>query len=177
MVDSPLNGTGSAQTFYYGTNPHGDVETLTDKDGATKATYRYEAFGALDASGTTGLDKVMNDPVQDADLMNPYRFNSMRVDGATGQYDMGFRTYDPGLNRFLTRDSYNGALDDLGLGLDPWTVNRYAFAGGNPIAFSELDGHRPIEGNGDEVENPSPYYPPTDDSSSSTTSSSSSGKR
>ncbi|MFC7362574.1 RHS repeat-associated core domain-containing protein [Nocardioides astragali] len=158
MVDTPLNGTGSAQTFYYGTNPHGDVETLTDKDGATKATYRYEAFGQLDPSGTTGLDKVMNDPVQDADLMNPYRFNSMRVDGATGQYDMGFRNYDPGLNRFLTRDSYNGALDDLALGLDPWTVNRYAFAGGNPVTFSELDGHRPIEENGDEVQNPGPYF-------------------
>ena len=175
MVDSPLNGTDPAQTFYYGTNPHGDVETLTDKDGSTKATYRYEAFGALDPSGTTGLDKVMNDPVQDADLMNPYRFNSMRVDGATGQYDMGFRTYDPGLNRFLTRDSYNGALDDVSLGLDPWTVNRYAFAGGNPVTFSELDGHRPIEENGDEVENPSPYYPPTDDSSSSSSSSNSGG--
>lgn len=158
MVDTPLGGTEAPKTLYYGTNPHGDVETLTDETGATKATYRYEAFGTLDPSGTTGLDKVMNDPVQDADLMNPYRFNSMRVDGATGQYDMGFRNYDPGLNRFLTRDSYNGALDDLALGMDPWTVNRYAFAGGNPVTYSELDGHRPIEENGDEVKNPEPYF-------------------
>jgi RHS repeat-associated protein len=54
---------------------------------------------------------------------------------------MGFRDYSPGLNRFLTRDSYNGALSDLNLGLNPWTSNRYAFAGGNPITNVELDGH------------------------------------
>ncbi|GAA0976674.1 hypothetical protein GCM10009555_036570 [Acrocarpospora macrocephala] len=48
-------------------------------------------------------------------------------------YDMGFRNYNPSLNRFLTLDSYNGALADLSLGTDPWTANRYAFTGGNPI--------------------------------------------
>ena len=54
---------------------------------------------------------------------------------------MGFRDYDPGLNRFLTRDMYNGALEDMRLTLDPWNMNRYAFAGGNPITMVELDGH------------------------------------
>jgi hypothetical protein len=54
---------------------------------------------------------------------------------------MGFRTYDPGLNRFLSRDSYTGALADLSLSVDPFTGNRYAFGGGNPISAVELDGH------------------------------------
>ena len=54
---------------------------------------------------------------------------------------MGFRDYSPGLNRFLTRDIYNGALADLNLGIDPWNANRYAFAGGNPISRVEIDGH------------------------------------
>jgi hypothetical protein len=54
---------------------------------------------------------------------------------------MGFRDYDPGLNRFTTRDMYNGALADMGLGSDPYTGNRYAFTGGNPISRVELDGH------------------------------------
>jgi hypothetical protein len=54
---------------------------------------------------------------------------------------MGFRDYSPGLNRFLTRDSYNGALADMQLGLNPFTGNRYAFGGGNPISAVELDGH------------------------------------
>lgn len=54
---------------------------------------------------------------------------------------MGFRDYDPGLNRFLTRDMFTGALSDMGLASDPFTNNRYAFGAGNPISAIELDGH------------------------------------
>lgn len=54
---------------------------------------------------------------------------------------MGFRNYSPGLNRFLSRDSYNGALADMNLGLNPFTGNRYAYGGGNPISAVEIDGH------------------------------------
>lgn len=72
---------------------------------------------------------------------NAFRFNASRWDAASGTYDMGFRNYDPGLNRFLTRDTYGGALADMGLAVDPFTGNRYAFAGGNPISFVEIDGH------------------------------------
>src|SRR5215217_1816389 len=54
----------------------------------------------------------------------------------------GFTGIDnPDLNRFLTRDTYTGALADLNLGTDPYTGNRYAFAGGNPVTGIELDGH------------------------------------
>jgi hypothetical protein len=42
---------------------------------------------------------------------------------------------------------YNGALADMSLGTDPFTSNRYAFTGGNPISRIELDGHRPAECN------------------------------
>jgi hypothetical protein len=54
---------------------------------------------------------------------------------------MGFRDYDPGLNRFTTRDMYTGALADMKLGADPFTGNRYAFTGGNPVTNVEIDGH------------------------------------
>ncbi|MGC4896189.1 RHS repeat-associated core domain-containing protein [Micromonospora sp. DT31] len=72
---------------------------------------------------------------------NAFRFNASRWDAGSGTYDMGFRNYDPGLNRFLTRDTYGGAMADMALGMDPFTGNRYAFAGGNPVSFVELDGH------------------------------------
>ncbi|MEV6268469.1 RHS repeat-associated core domain-containing protein [Kribbella sp. NPDC051936] len=142
LVDSPVNGTTSKKSFY-GTNPHGDVETLTDAStGATTSTYRYTAYGQPDKVGTTGDDEIKdNDPAANADIVNPYRFNSSRFDGATGTYDMGFREYNPGLNRFLTRDMFNGALTDLGLGTDPWNANRYMFGGGNPISRIEYGGH------------------------------------
>jgi RHS repeat-associated protein len=142
LVDSPVNGTTSKKSFY-GTNPHGDVETLTDAStGATTSTYRYTAYGQPDKIGTTGDDEIKdNDPAANADIVNPYRFNSSRYDGATGTYDMGFREYNPSLNRFLTRDMFNGALQDIALGTDPWNANRYMFGGGNPISRVELDGH------------------------------------
>ncbi|NIK62307.1 polymorphic toxin-type HINT domain-containing protein [Kribbella shirazensis] len=141
LVDSPVNGTTSKKMFY-GANPRGDVETLTDAStGETTSTYRYTAYGQPDKKGTTGEDEIKDIAALDADIVNPYRFNSARFDGATGTYDMGFREYNPGLNRFLTRDLFNGALTDLGLGTDPWNANRYMFGGGNPISRVENGGH------------------------------------
>jgi hypothetical protein len=55
----------------------------------------------------------------------------------------GVRFTRPGLNRFLSRDMYNGALADLNLTTNPFTGNRYAFGAGNPISNVELDGHIP----------------------------------
>lgn len=73
-----------------------------------------------------------------------HRFSGKRWDAVTGTYDLGFRDYDPGLNRFLTRDMFNGALADMFLTTNPWTLGRYTFGGGNPISRVEDDGHLPI---------------------------------
>ncbi|EGK14145.1 hypothetical protein HMPREF9374_0404 [Desmospora sp. 8437] len=118
-------------------------EVITDEKGDSRATYGYTAYGKNDEKDFTGVDKP--DPqILDEEPYNVYRFNSKRWDASTGEYDMGFRNYNPGLNRFLTRDMYNGALADMNLGTDPWTMNRYAYAGGNPVSGVGLDGHVPI---------------------------------
>ena len=118
------------------------------------STYRHTAYGSADPTGTIGIDAPDDEAGQDAQpgddpvaapsatSVNPYWFNAKRFDSATGSYDMGFRDYDPGLNRYTSRDMNNGALADMALGVDPWNTNRYAFAGGNPISGVELDGHR-----------------------------------
>ncbi|MBC7274912.1 RHS repeat-associated core domain-containing protein [Nocardioides sp.] len=155
LTDTPVNGT-SNKTQYYGTNPHGDVETLTGTDGTTASTYRYTAYGLPDKKGTTGEDAYSTASSEtdrlaaDTEVVNPYRFSGKRIHGGFGTYDIGFRDYNPGINRYLTRDHYNGALDDLALGTDPWGANRYAYAGGNPVGMIDLDGHRPIDANGNE---------------------------
>jgi RHS repeat-associated protein len=162
LVDSPVNGTTSKKSFY-GTNPRGDVETLTDATtGQTTSTYRYTAYGQPDKTGTTGDDVIKDDQVQDADIVNPYRFNGSRFDGATGTYNTGFRLYNPGLNRFLTRDLYAGALQDMALGTDPWNTNRYSFGGGNPINRIELNGHMNaiVDGGGNGGTTPRPTVVP-----------------
>lgn len=140
LSQSKHNTDGTTEDGYYGYNSHTDVETLTDKNGDTKATYGYTAYGNNDATEFTGIDKPeAGQP--DKEEYNPYRFNAKRWDAQSGTYDMGFRDYSPGLNRFTTRDMYNGALDDMSLGADPYTSNRYAFTGGNPVSGVELDGH------------------------------------
>ncbi|MFF3250744.1 DNRLRE domain-containing protein [Actinacidiphila glaucinigra] len=138
------NTDGTTEDGYYGYNGHTDVETLTDTTGDTKATYGYTAYGADDVSEFTGIDSPeAGDPTKEA--YNPYRFNAKRWDAQSGTYDMGFRDYSPGLNRFTTRDMFNGSLADMNLGTDPFTSNRYAFGGGNPISRVELDGHQLVE--------------------------------
>ncbi|WP_405146988.1 hypothetical protein OG589_06205 [Sphaerisporangium sp. NBC_01403] len=141
LSQAKVNTDTTEESSYYGYNLHTDVEQVTKESGDTRATYGYTAYGKNDDKLFTGIDKP--DPVDPTanDEYNPYRFNAKRWDNSTGTYDMGFRDYNPGLNRFLTLDSYNGALNDLSLGTDPWTANRYAFTGGNPINMVELDGH------------------------------------
>ncbi|WP_162830392.1 RHS repeat-associated core domain-containing protein, partial [Amycolatopsis palatopharyngis] len=142
QVKHDTDGTGPEVTedSFYGYNPHTDVETLTSESGDTRATYGYTAYGKDDEEAFTGIDKPdAQNPGQEP--YNFYRYNGKRWDPSSGSYDMGFRDYNPGLNRFTTRDTYNGALADLNLGTDPWTGNRYAFTSGNPISRIEIDGH------------------------------------
>ena len=125
---------------YYSYNAHTDVELITKADGRPRATYGYTAYGKDDTQLFTGVDKP--DPANpDKKPYNTYRFNAKRLDPATGDYDMGARDYSPERNRFLTRDLYNGALADLSLATDLFTMNRYAFGAGNPISIIEIDGH------------------------------------
>jgi RHS repeat-associated protein len=136
------NADGTEEDAYYGYNPHADVETLTDQTGDPVATYGYTAYGNNDEAEFTGIDAPDAGTPGD-EPYNVYRYNAKRWDPGTGTYDMGFRDYNPGINRFLSRDMYTGALADLNLGLSPWTNNRYAFTGGNPITLIEHDGHEP----------------------------------
>nr|WP_326791311.1 DNRLRE domain-containing protein [Streptomyces sp. NBC_00841] len=140
---SQLKNPGATEELgVYGYNARGDVETVTTTAGDTSATYGYTAYGKDEAGEFTGRDKAdPDDPAKDA--FNPYRYNAKRWDVSSGTYDMGFRDYKPELNRFTTRDMYNGALADMRLGADPVTGNRYAFTGGNPVGRVELDGHEP----------------------------------
>ncbi|MDX8054493.1 RHS repeat-associated core domain-containing protein [Lentzea sp. BCCO 10_0798] len=142
QIKKDTDGTGPevAEDSYYGYNPHTDVETLTKANGDTRATYGYTAYGKDDKEAFTGIDKPdVQQPGKEP--FNFYRYNGKRFGPSSGSYDMGFRDYNPGLNRFTTRDTYNGALADMNLGSDTFTGNRYAFAGGNPITGVEADGH------------------------------------
>jgi RHS repeat-associated protein len=134
---------GTTTPGYYSYNAHSDVEALTGASGTTTATYGYTAYGNPITSMFTGADKnnATASPASTTTPYSSYRFNAMRWDSSSGQYDMGFRNYDPSLNQFASRDMYDGALADAGLATDPFTGSRYAFGAGNPVSNIELNGH------------------------------------
>jgi YD repeat-containing protein len=55
--DTDGGGPEVEETSHYGYNPHTDVETLTNDDGNTRATYGYTAYGSDDMQAFTGIDK------------------------------------------------------------------------------------------------------------------------
>lgn len=87
----------------------GNVIGLVDGAGQWVARYTYDAFGVLTQAA--------------GELDQPYRFSTKAYEPETGLSDFGYRFYDAGLGRWMTRDPMveNGGL------------NLYAYAGGDPI--------------------------------------------
>lgn len=133
-------GPSLPQDDFYTYNPHSDVEALTNTSGATVQTYGYTAYGNSDSALNSGTDSSFQPQTTASMPFNPYRFNDARIDIASGNLNMGARTYSPETHRFLTGDAYSGAGSDQGIAADPMG-SRYAFAGGNPISNIEMDGH------------------------------------
>lgn len=118
----PVSMTYLGQTYWYLVNSHGDVLRLADSSGTVAASYRYDAWGSiLESSG----------PLAE---VNPYRYAGYRYDSATGLYFLNARYYNPEIGRFITRDVYLGAAPQ------PLTLNRYAYADGNPVNMVDPTG-------------------------------------
>ena len=76
---------------------------------------------------------------------NAHWYRGQVRDGSTGNYQLGTRTYDPGTGAFTTPDTYRVATPstDLSVGTDPLTANTYTYVNGNPLNYTDPDGHRP----------------------------------
>ena len=78
-----------------------------------------------------------------------YRYSGKERDGSTGLYYYGARYYAPWLGRWLSCDPA-GTVDGL---------NLYAFVGGNPVAFADLNGNM-LEDTKQTAPPPPPLPPP-----------------
>ncbi len=94
---------------------------LTDPSGAVANRYAYDPYGNRIASGTTGS------------VGNPFQFAGGYRD-TTGFYKFGARYYDPNLGRWTQRDPVAGSISE------PSTLNRYSYAGNNPVNFVDSTG-------------------------------------
>ncbi len=72
-----------------------------------------------------------------APLAPRLRASATRASGRTltGLVNLRFRAYDPALLRFTGRDTWGG------IAIDPGSANRYAYAQGNPLRYTDPSGH------------------------------------
>ncbi|MCP4710180.1 MAG: RHS repeat-associated core domain-containing protein, partial [Planctomycetes bacterium] len=110
--------------YYYHTDEQGSVVTLSDENGAKASSYFYTAYGDLwrTYGGATAE-------------MNKYRYTGEQFDDETGFYYLRARYYDPGVGRFVTRDTWAGDP------INPLSMNKYLYGNANPMLYVDPSGH------------------------------------
>ena len=114
------SGSGNAHAYYH-CDGNGNVTALINASGQVVARYLYDPFGnTLSAAG----------PLADANL---YRFSSKELHAASGLVYYLYRFYDPGLQRWVSRDPFREAGTEILLNLVPTLRFRFFDAALNLI--------------------------------------------
>jgi RHS repeat-associated protein len=116
-IDEPLTLVRNGETYRYHADALGSIIVITDRNNTIVQRYSYDAYGNLSASNP--------------DFRQPYAYTGREYDEESGLYYYRARYYDPGVGRFLTRDSAG-----LRSGL-----HRYAYVSNNPVQFIDPTGH------------------------------------
>ncbi len=95
----------------------------TDESGALNQVLDYYAFGA------TRIDE------QYGNFTNDYKFTGKEKDTETGLYYYGARYYNSELGRFISRDTWEGELEN------PQSLNRYSYTVNNPLKYTDPTGN------------------------------------
>jgi RHS repeat-associated protein len=115
--------TYSPVFYYYHSDHLGGSNILTDRCGELVDHFEYTAFGKERYNESSGAFAVSN------------RFTGQILDEDTGLYYYGARYYDPELGRFTQADT---VVPSAG---DPQMLNRYSYAGNNPLKYVDPSGH------------------------------------
>ena len=101
-----------------------NASLVTDVNGIKVSCVEYEPFGKINQSSSNGVDNFR------------YKFNGKEYDTDSELYYFNARYYDPDIQRFIT--------PDISIGAHPMhhsSLHRYAFAGNNPISYTDPSGH------------------------------------
>ncbi|SDG03376.1 RHS repeat-associated core domain-containing protein [Fontibacillus panacisegetis] len=107
--------------YYYLYNGHGDVVQIIDENGNTVNNYQYDEWG--------------NILQQQEGIENPFKYAGEIQDEETGLYYLRARYYDPAVGRFVSKDTYEGELNN------PLTLNLYTYVLNNPLIYTDPTGH------------------------------------
>ena len=107
---------GSTRYYVY-YNGAGSIGGMFESCGCSAAVYTYDPYGTTTATGSEAS-------------ANPFRFKGGYED-STNYYKFGTRYYNPSLAAWTQQDPNTGSIQD------PGTVNRYPYAGADPV--NEVD--------------------------------------
>lgn len=119
-----ISESGKGFNRFYQYDGLGSVVGLTNKGGALKERYNYNAWG-----------KPAPIPLDRVGRRNPFRFTGEALDPGTGLYYLRARYYDPMTGRFLTKDAFPGFAT-----LPPNLLNQYSYTGDSPLTCSDPSG-------------------------------------
>jgi RHS repeat-associated protein len=117
-TENPASVAGLQQaSLFYGLDGAGNITCLLNQGSAVVARYQYDPFGRFSAMGSGAT-------------MNAYCFSSKEQHTPSGLIYYGFRFYDPGLSRWLSKDP----LQERG------GVNLYSFVRNSPVLLLDILG-------------------------------------
>lgn len=125
-------------TYYYHTDQLRSTRLVTDSNKNIITAILYNPYGETNTE--EGIEE-------------DYLFTGKQEDSTGLYYFMG-RYYDPGVGRFLTRDSEFGQTNR------PQTLNKYTYVLENPLKFVDPDGSECTSILVEESRNASPCRPP-----------------
>ena len=113
--------TRDGATYVYLSDAHMDVRALADTEGNIVNRYRYDAWG--------------NTLYAEETVENIYRYCQEAYDGESGNTYLRARYYSATTANFLSADAYAGSIEN------PMTLNKYAYAGANPVMYADPSGY------------------------------------
>lgn len=108
--------------YFYNKDIRTSVTNVADESGRGVVSYRYDDYGMTNKYG-------------DEDFYNELCYTSGVYDELTELYYLNARYYNPESATFITRDSYQGRIQE------PQTLNRYVYCLNNPMSRVDPSGH------------------------------------